>query len=306
MSGEILESRFYGVIPPLITPFNEDLSVDVEGLRWLVRYLVERGVHGIFANSTTGEFVHLSRDEAVMITRIVLEEVGGRVWVISGVSANYTEDCVSLGRVFADLGVSGIIATPPYFFKVSAESLKKHYSTIAERVDLPLIIYNIPSTTGVNIPIRLYVELAREHSNVVGAKITYDGFSYLRSLVQEVREVRRDFSILTGLDDMLLPTLMMGGSGGIMALANVAPQIHREVYDSWTARELDRAVESWRRLLELTRAYDYATSYPSVVKTMLRLLGAPIKPIVRPPLEPEPPETEKRLREIIERLGLRI
>jgi 4-hydroxy-tetrahydrodipicolinate synthase len=100
-------ARFYGVISPFITPFKEDLTLDLEAARWLARYQAERGVHGIFPNSTTGEFVHLTRDEAVQLTRAVLEEVGGKVWVIPGISANYTEDCVSLGRTFRDMGVTG-------------------------------------------------------------------------------------------------------------------------------------------------------------------------------------------------------
>ena len=299
-----MPARFYGVIVPFITPFREDLSIDVDAVRWLARYQVEGGVHGIFPNSTTGEFVHLSRDEAILVTRLALEEVGGRVWVIPGVSANYTEDCVLLGRVFKDVGVHGIIATPPFFFKVSGERLKRHFTTILERVDLPLVVYNIPATTGINIPISLYVELAREYSNAVGAKVTYESFTYVRQLIQEVKGVRKDFAVLTGLDDMLLPVLMMGGDGGIMALANAFPQIHRAVYDAYVAGDLAKALETWRRLLKLVRIYDYATSYPTAVKTLLKVLKTPVKPYVRPPLTPESPEVEERVRRVLEELNL--
>jgi 4-hydroxy-tetrahydrodipicolinate synthase len=296
-------ARFYGVVVPLITPFREDLSVDLEAVRWLVRYQVEGGVHGVFPNSTTGEFVHLTRDEAITLTRAVLEEVGGRVWVIPGVSANYTEDCVSLGRVFRDLGVDGIIATPPFFFKVSGERLRLHFTKILEAVDLPLVIYNIPATTGINVPIELYVELAGEYSNLAGAKVTYENFTYIRRLIQEVKAVRRDFAVLTGLDEMLLPVLMMGGDGGIMALANAYPQLHRAVYDAYVSGDLAGALDAWRRLLRLVRVYDYATSYPTAVKTLLKVMGAPVKPYVRPPLTPEKPEVEERIRRVVEELG---
>ena len=299
-----MPARFYGVIVPFITPFREDLSIDVDAVRWLARYQVEGGVHGIFPNSTTGEFVHLSKDEAILVTRLVLEEVGGRTWVIPGVSANYTEDCVLLGRVFKDVGVHGIIATPPFFFKVSGERLKRHFARILERVDLPLVVYNIPATTGINIPISLYVELAREYGNAVGAKVTYESFTYVRQLIQEVKAVRKDFAVLTGLDDMLLPVLMMGGDGGIMALANVFPQIHRAVYDAYVAGDLAKALDTWRRLLKLVRIYDYATSYPTAVKTALKVLKAPVKPYVRPPLTSESPEVEERVRKILEELNL--
>jgi 4-hydroxy-tetrahydrodipicolinate synthase len=296
--------RFYGVISPFITPFREDFSIDVEGVKWLARYQVERGVHGIFPNSTTGEFVHLTRDEAILITRIVIEEVGDKAWVIPGISANYTEDSVNLGRIFRDMGVSGVIVTPPYFFKISAEKLKLHFSTILEKLDLPVIIYNIPATTGINIPINLYLELIREYSNLVGAKITYENFTYFRQLIQVVKGEKKDFAVLTGLDELLLPVLMMGGDGGIMALANVAPQIHRSIYNAFIKGDLRKALEEWHKLLKLVRVYDYASSFPTAIKTLLKVLNAPIKPYPRPPLTLEKLEVEEKIREIVRELNL--
>jgi 4-hydroxy-tetrahydrodipicolinate synthase len=301
-----MEAKFYGVISPFITPFKEDYTVDLEAVRWLARYQAEKGVHGIFPNSTTGEFVHLSRDEAVQVTKAVLEEVGGKVWVIPGISANYTEDSISLGKTFKDLGVSGAVVTPPYFFKVSGERLKKHFSAILEKVDLPIIIYNIPATTGINIPVALYHELAREYSNLAGAKATIESFTYFRQLIQLVKSERKDFAVLTGLDDLLLPVLMMGGDGGIMALANVAPQVHRAVYDAYTSGDLNRAVQEWHRLLRLVQVYDYATSFPTAVKTLLKVLNAPVKPYARMPLTPETKETEEKIAKIAKDLGLTI
>ncbi|AFH42216.1 dihydrodipicolinate synthase family protein [Fervidicoccus fontis] len=301
-----MRPKFYGVITPFITPFKEDLSLDLDSARWLARYQAEGGVHGIFPNSTTGEFVHLSKEEAVKLTGTVLEEVGGKVWIIPGISANSTEDSISLGRIFKNMGVSGTIITPPFFFKVSGERLKLHFSMVAERVDLPIIIYNIPSATGINIPISLYRELSEEYSNIVGAKVTYENFTYLRGLIQEVKSVREDFSILVGFDDMLLPNLMMGGDGGIMALANAAPKIHRNVYDFWREGSFEKALEWWKKLLELTKVYDISTSFPTAVKTLLSVMGSPVKPYVRPPLTPERDEVVQKVRKIAESLGLKI
>lgn len=298
--------RFYGVITPFITPFKEDLSMDVDAAKWLARYQAEHGVHGIFPNSTTGEFVHLKKEESIEITKAVLEEVGGRVWVIPGISTNCTEHSIELGRIFKDLGVDGVIVTPPFFFKVGRERLKLHFSRIAEKIDLPIIVYNIPATTGINIPVDLYVELAKEYNNIAGAKVTYDSLAYFRKLISSVKSVRKDFAVLTGIDDFLLPVLMMGGDGGIMALANVAPQIHRAIYDAWTENNLAKAYEEYKKLLKLVRIYDIATSFPTSVKTSLKVLGAPIKPYVRPPLTPEPPENEEKIKKILEELKIKI
>jgi len=300
----VARPRFFGVISPFVTPFRRDLSLDLDAVRWLARYQAERGVHGVFPNSTTGEFVHLRESEALELTRAVVEEVGGDVWVIPGITANCTEHAIELGRRFLDMGVDGLVVAPPYFFKPGRDELKKHFSRIAERLDAPIILYNIPSTTGINLSIDLVTELAREHSNIVAAKVTFESFTYLRKLIKEVKSVRSDFAVLTGLDEMLLPTLMMGGDGGIMGLANVAPQIHRAVYDAWSEGDVVRAYAAWRRLLKLVEVYDVAKSFPTAVKAALKALGAPIEPIPRPPLEPEPPQIEERIREILRELGL--
>lgn len=306
MVQKMTQARFYGVITPFITPFKEDLSIDFEAIRWLARYQAERGVHGIFPNSTTGEFVHLKTEESIKITETVLEEVKDKVWVIPGISSNCTEHCIELGKAFMDLGVDGVIVTPPFFFKVSGKRLKLHFSKIAEKIDLPIIVYNIPSTTGINIPVELYEELASEYSNIAGAKITYDNLGYFRRLINRVKSIRRDFAVLTGIDYLLLPVLMMGGDGGIMALANVAPWIHRAVYDAWVKGDIAKAHEENKKLLKLVEIYDIATSFPTSVKTSLKVLGAPVKPYVRPPLTPEPPENEEKIKKVLEELKIKI
>lgn len=145
---------FRGIITPMITPFREDFSLDLEAVRWLAHRQARGGVHGVFPNSTTGEFVHLDRREAVSLVEVILEEIGGKLWVLPGISDNSTDRAVELGLRFKEMGVSGVIVTPPFFFKVDRERLKFHFTRIAERVDLPIIIYNIPSTTGINIPNR--------------------------------------------------------------------------------------------------------------------------------------------------------
>jgi len=288
----------------LITPFDEKLEIDFEALRWLAYHQLRGGVHGIFPNSTTGEFVHLEREEAIRLTEALIDEVGGKIWVIPGISHNSTDKAIELGSIFKDMGVDGVIVTPPFFFKIDAKKLKLHFSKIAERVDLPIIIYNIPSLTGINVPIELYIELAQEYNNIAGAKVTYDSFSYLRRLIQRMRSVRKDFSVLTGMDDMLLSNLMMGGDGGITALANVTPGMHRSIYDAWADGDLKRALDENHKLLKLSSIYDIASSFPTAIKTALNVMGAPVKPYVRPPLTEEPDSVVAAITEVLRELGL--
>lgn len=288
----------------MITPFREDLELDLDALKWLVGHQVKGGVHGVFPNSTTGEFVHLRKEEAIKLTEVLLEEAGEKLWVIPGISDNSTDRAIELGLKFKDMGVDGVIVTPPFFFKIDRERLKLHFSRIAAKLELPIIVYNIPSTTGINIPVELYAELSTEHSNVVGAKVTLDSVSYLRKLIDSVKSVRKDFSVLTGMDNLLLFNLMMGGDGGITALANLTPRLHRAVYDAWIEGDIARAHEENRKLMKLAEVYEVATSYPTAVKTALSLLGTPVKPYVRPPLTPEPEEVVENVARILRELGI--
>ena len=297
---------FYGVITPFITPFKKDFSIDFKAVELLAKHQIEHGVHGIFPNSTTGEFVHLKPDEAVELTRHVIDAVGGKAWVIPGISGNCTEHCIELGRRMIDLGIDGVVVTPPFFFKPGLSKLEKHFSSIADKLDTNIIVYNIPATTGICIPVKLYVKLAIEHSNIVAAKVTMDSIDYMRRLILDVKSVRRDFSVLTGVDAMLLPVLMMGGDGGIMALANILPQIHREVYDSFVNGDLSAAVRAWRRLLMLSKVYDTASSFPTAVKALARALGMPIELVSRPPLDSEPTEVVNKIRSIVLEVDLHL
>jgi len=220
-----------GIIVPMITPFKEDLSIDFEATEWLVERLERGEVDGIFPYSTTGEFVHLSEEEGVSLAEKVIDS-SKRAMILPGISSNSTDTSIRLGRRMKEIGANGVVVTPPFFFKLREEHLILHFSTIADKVDLPIILYNIPALTGNMISVSAVMKLAEEHSNIAGIKVTYDSISYMRNLM-EVKSVRRDFSILTGLDDHLFNTLAIGGDGGIVACANIAPELHVSLYRSF-------------------------------------------------------------------------
>ncbi len=297
---------FNGIIVPMITPFNDDYSIDVDALKWLTKYLSSSGVHGLFPISTTGEFPHLSFGEKIRVTRIVVETAPSSIRVIPGASENSSIHVVELARKYADLGVNGIVVTTPYYFKYDYDGLHRHFSYIASRVDLPIILYNIPVLTGNNISVDLVVKLAEEHSNIVGIKITHDSMTYLRRLILSVKSVRRDFSILVGSADLLLPSLALGGNGGVLALAHIAPRICVELYESWVNGEYTRATRLYQKLVKLAKLYDIASSIPSIIKSALNVLGAPVKPVTRPPLAPEPKEKLNAIRSILDEVKIRL
>ncbi|MCE4606557.1 MAG: dihydrodipicolinate synthase family protein [Desulfurococcales archaeon] len=291
-----------GIIVPMITPFREDYTIDADGSKWLVEFLENNGVHGLFPAGSTGEFVHLSRDERDSLVSLV---VGShkRALVLPGVSANSTLEAIEFGRKYVDLGVDGVIATPPYYFKPRREGLFQHFGNLAEKIDAPVIIYNIPSLTGNLITVDLLRDLIWEYSNISGIKITYSDFTYLRRAIIELKEVNPRFSILTGIGDMLLPNLMAGGDGGVVALANFDPKLLVGLYKTYVSGNLEASVSLWRRLLELSEIYDIAET-PVVIKEALHLVRGIIKPVTRPPLLPLDDARRKALVEKLSRLGL--
>ncbi len=296
---------FKGLVVPMVTPFNNDLSVDFKGVEWLVNYLVGGGVDALFPNSTTGEFPHLSRSESVELVRRVVEVCGGRALVLAGITGNYTGHVVSLGRELLDLGVDGFIIAPPYYFKVGEESLIKHYGEAALRLDAPIIIYNIPSTTGINIPVNVLRRLALEHDNIVGAKLTVDSLSYLRLVIEEVKGVRKDFSVLSGTTEYLIPNLILGGDGGVLALANVVPSLIKSLIKSWFEGRVEEALRLYREAVKLSKIYYICRSIPAGIKHALNSIGAPIKPVVRPPLMSESEEVVREINELFRGYRLR-
>jgi len=294
-----------GIVVPMVTPFKPDLSIDFDSVEWLVNYLIEGGVDALFPNSTTGEFPHLRRSEAVDLVRKVVEACGGRVKVLAGITGNYTEEIVSLGREFLDIGVDGFIMAPPYYFKLDRHDLLTHYGYVAVRLEAPIIIYNIPSTTGINIPVDVIKRLALEHSNIVGAKLTVDSLTYMRRVIEDVKEFREDFAVLPGTTEYLLPALILGGDGGVLALANVVPKLLKAVYVAWVEGRVADAVNLYREAVRLSRVYYMAKSITAGIKHALQAIGAPIKPVVRPPLTEEPPETVEEIRSLFRNYSLR-
>ncbi len=299
----VIQVEIKGIIVPMITPFDENRQIDFEGLEWLINYLVNNKVNGLFPNSTTGEFVSLSTSEMEELVKKTIEIAPNKVIVLPGITTNSTSLSLELGKKFADYGADGFIIMPPYFYKVKEEELYGHFSTIAEKLDKPIIIYNNPYTTGVVIPIKLYERLVREHSNIVGTKITYDAFSYLRKLILTIKGVRKEFKILTGMSQLLLPNLIMGGDGGIVGLGNAFPKVHVDLYESFLEGNINEATRIYERILKISKIYDIGLSNSSATKATLEIMGAPIKPYVRRPLMEEGLETKEKIKKIIASVG---
>ncbi|MFA4701187.1 dihydrodipicolinate synthase family protein [Pyrococcus kukulkanii] len=291
-----------GVIVPLVTPFNEDYSIDLQALEEHINFLQKAGVHGIFINATTGEFTSLSFEEKKFLAEKGRELVTSTAYLVGTASTN-TFEAVELTKHAQDIGADYVVIAPPYYCPLNDEALFHHYSLVAEKTDIPIILYNIPSCAN-PLSVPLIKKLAMEYSNIAGIKETIDSINHIRDVILEVKGERKDFKVFTGLDQHFLNTLILGGDGGIMACANFAPELHLALYKAFREKKFEEAVEYAKKLAKLSRIYNIALSFGSAIKIAMSIRGFSIKPILRPPYKMDGEDVREKIRELLESLGL--
>ncbi|SHJ78581.1 dihydrodipicolinate synthase family protein [Desulfofundulus thermosubterraneus] len=276
-------AKFRGVIPPMLTIFKEDGSFDWEGNKALIEHLLRGGVHGIFVLGSSGEFSHLSVDERKEFAEFAVNYIAGRVPVVVGTSSCNTREVVELTQHAREIGADGAVIVTPYYWGLSEENLYLHYATVAETVDIPIILYHFPDNTGQSLSPALVARLAKDFSNIVGIKDTVDSIAHIRELILQVKAVRPEFSILAGYDDHLLNTLAMGGDGAIPGTANFAPQVTVNIYNNFVRGDLQESINWHHQLLKLPRIYTLDKPAIGVLKEACRLCGVPVGTTVRQP-----------------------
>ncbi|NJE30991.1 dihydrodipicolinate synthase family protein [Thermococcus sp. 18S1] len=286
-----------GVVVPLVTPFNEDYSIDFPALEEHTEFLQKVGVHGIFINATTGEFTSLNLDERKLLAEKGRELVKSAFYLVGTASSN-TFEVVELTKHAQDIGADYVVIAPPYYCPLNDDALFAHYSTVAESTDIPIILYNIPSCAN-PLSVSLIRRLALEYSNISGVKETIDSVNHIRDVILEVKGERNDFRVFTGLDQHFLNTLVLGGDGGIMACANFAPEVHLALWKAFQEKRFEDAFEHARRLAKLSRVYDVASSFGSAIKLAMSLRGFSIKPVLRPPYTIDGDDVKENIRKLL-------
>ncbi len=286
-----------GVIPPHITPFDEKGNLDIPSLGKLVSFWLEAGVHALATCASNGEGPLMSEDERNTVISQVIDQVGGQVPVIVGVSSPSTKGIL---RQIADaerLNADAILLTPPYYFKPRPIELLEHYRIILREINLPVILYNVPKFVGYNVPIDVIVRISNEFDNLVGIK---ESSGLIWRISELIRLVGADISVLAGTGDMLLPTLMLGGKGGIVGVAIFAPELAVELYNSFTGGNMSRARELQLILTMLNEVVVKKFNQLSATKEALNLRGLPAGYPRRPSLplsEEERSYVEQALKE---------
>ena len=294
--------NFEGTYVAMITPFDNKGDIDEEGFRSNINYLIDKGVNGLVGAGTTGESATITHDEHKEIIEILVDEVDGRVETIAGTGSNSTSEALNLTKFAQDVGVDAALVITPYYNKPQQHALVNHYDTIG-KCDIPIIAYNVPSRTGVNMDVETIVEIAKIDSidAVKEASGSVDKVSdiYNALLAEDLED---DFNILSGEDSLTLPIMAVGGTGVISASANIDAKRMVLMVDSILNDDYNRAFELHNEMLELIRAL-FIESNPVPVKTSMNLMGLPAGDL-RAPLAPMKEENLEVLKKALKNAEL--
>jgi 4-hydroxy-tetrahydrodipicolinate synthase len=266
-----------GILPALVTPFSKDgKQVNEEALRGLINRCIELGVSGVIPCGTTGEFVNLTLQERKKVIDVVVNEVNGKVKVIAGTGASGTQQALEMTHYAKDVGADAVLIVTPFYLKPTSRGIYEHFDTIASHVELPIVLYNIPQVTGVQLPWQMVEDLA-QIPNIVGLKDSSGQLSYILAVLEKVRD---KINVMCGHDEVVVAALAAGCSGAILASANFMPEIWIEIHnaikkgDLKTAREIQYKVQKIARII--------AKSGPVGTKAALNMMGIKVGPVRLP------------------------
>ncbi|MFF5989938.1 4-hydroxy-tetrahydrodipicolinate synthase [Prauserella flavalba] len=294
-----LTTRLRGSIAPLVTPFHADGGLDLPTLRRLIDHHVEAGSHGVSVTGTTGEPGALTLDERLRMIDAASEALDGRLPFVPGTGTHQLPETIAITRRAAEAGADAALVIVPYYARPTQEGLYAWYRDLAEAVDIPVLIYNIPSRTGVEIAPETVGRLWRDVPNIVGMKEASPDFAHANFVL---RETGPEFLLFSGLEALCFPLLAIGGAGFISVTANLVPREIARLYDAVAEGQWDEARELHFRLLDLNDVVLTETN-PTAVKWLMSQAGL-IGPALRAPLVPLSEPGRRRVGAAAEAWGL--
>lgn len=274
-----------GIITAMVTPFESSGNIDIKTTEILIEKLIANGVQGIFVLGTNGEFHVIENDMKIKFAKKVVEIVANRVPVYAGAGGNSTDEVIKLGKQMIAVGVDALSVITPYFVSLKENELYNHYKMIAENLAIPIVLYNIPKNTGINLSFELVSKLSKI-SNIIGIKDSSGDINNIAGYIDNTS--RNEFSVLSGSDSLILKALKIGATGAISATSNLLTTNNVEIYKQFIAGNLDKA-EQWQQSLEEFRRILKYASIPSVLKQSLSLSGIevgvprlPVLPVTNP------------------------
>ncbi len=289
--------KFRGAYTAMVTPLNAKGELDEDGLRKNVEFQIKHGIHGLVPVGTTGECATLDYDEHKRAIEVTVEAAKGRVPVMAGTGSNSTHEAIMLTRYAKEVGADAALSVVPYYNKPTQRGLYEHFKKVAETVDIPQFIYNIPSRTGVNMEPETVAKLSKV-KNIAGIKEANN----IEQVMHIIHLTSRDFAVFAGDDIMAFPTLALGGIGVISVASNIVPDKIARIVDAFFDGDIEKSREIHHELLPLFKVLFIETN-PAPVKAAMEMMGMAAGPL-RLPLVEILPENKEKLRKVLVELKL--
>ncbi|MFQ6129943.1 MAG: 4-hydroxy-tetrahydrodipicolinate synthase [Candidatus Hadarchaeaceae archaeon] len=289
---------FEGALTAMVTPFDKEGKIDEEGLRENVRFQIKKGIHGLVPVGTTGECATLSYEEHNRVVEVVVDAAKGKVPVLAGTGSNSTWEAIMLTKHAKEVGADGALLVVPYYNKPTQAGLYQHYKRIAEEIDLPQVIYNIPSRTGINMLPETMAKLANV-KNIVGVK---EASGNLEQIARIIELAGKEFLVISGDDSLTLDIMKLGGVGVISVASNLLPDKVAKMVDSFRSGDVETAKKINDELVPLFKALFIETN-PGPAKMAMNWMGMAAGGLRLPLVELEP-ENQEKLRKVLIDMGL--
>lgn len=289
-----------GSFTVLVTPFTRDDEVDERGLRANIDWYIEQGTHGLDCSGSTGEFIALTEEERKKVISTTIEQANGRVPVVVGTCGCTTKDTIKWTKFAKDAGADTAMLVHPYYHLPNEDELYEHYKKVAQAVDIPIMIYNNPFTTGVNASAELIARLAKDFDNISYVKDT----SSRIQMVQDIIGLAGDnITVFCGMDELAFESFVLGAKGWISATANIIPKKCSQLFELTEKGNINQARELWYKMLPLCNFVENSGRYIQIAKKGLDWLGQAGGPSLRgPKLEPTK-EEETKFKKMLSDLG---
>src|SRR6266513_497773 len=300
-----MTTHFRGLGVALATPFKTDGALDEAAFERFIDFQIDEGTNFLVPCGTTGENPALTQEEHRRVVELAVRRANGRVPVLAGAGSNSTDKAIELAQIAIDLGANGVLTITPYYNKPTPDGLRRHFGLQAEAIEkkhggFPMIMYNVPGRTGVNMTAATTLQIAREIPNVIGVK---EASGVMEQILSILRDRPEDFLVLSGDDAWTLPLVAAGGDGIISVAANEIPRLMSDMTSAALGGDFERARSVHNRILPLM-AGNFIESNPIPVKAAMKMLGLIPSDAVRSPLAPISDANRKKLETILRECGL--
>ena len=266
------QGKLHGIFTPNMVPLNDSGRIDEPELRRYVDWLIAGGVHGLYPNGSTGEFVRFTAEERRRITEIIVDQTAGRVPILAGAAEANVRETLATCEYYRGLGVRAVAIVSPYYYKLSPDNVYAYFKEIGRNTPIDVTLYNIPMfASPIDVP--TVQRLSEECERIVAIKDSSGDVPEMMRMIEAVRPNRPDFSFMTGIDAVLMPMLLIGCDGGTNVTSGVVPEVIRRLYETTTAGRIDEARELQYQIRRIFDALLYVADFPEACRVALELRG---------------------------------